>query len=747
MKPILVRGAIWWGIFSLVLGLGIVCLPGCAPAAAPQPIATQAPAAEQSAGVGRVTQAPATQPAELPGAPAPTQASAAQPVQAPRTPVPTQAPAAAAPVQPPAASEATQSSAEVSPPPATQPPPPLILTTPTAQAVLPTPEQRMVEVEWPPSMRLGDSDVVRLSLIPDTAGYTLKTEFLEHQGQSQSVRIPRPDGYFLYAISRLDGVGFTISPEGEQEQYLPEGETVTWRWSLTPRQPGQQRLTLALKLHWLPGAQAAGPERSAVIYSQALDVRVLSFLGLTQGQAMTAALFSLLLGGGLSLFSFSRRVRPAQQQMRDVVANPALSIELRPGLALSQEERLLLQALFGRYARLVVEREFLSGYSGARVLLALPVRTDGRADAYTIAKLGSRSTIEQEYQNYENFVKDTLPPVTARIQHPPVSTAGRTAHHGGRLAALQYTFIGQPGSVPASLRQVLLANPDPVYLHRLYETFAPNWWMQRRPYTFRLAQEYDLLLPPHLVLEPCEGRGSSLPGQTLGQVENIGIGEVFRLPQASRIELRSDGRSLSLVVESRPGQPALRLRWLGERLPRTPVGRVVARRQDLLYDYVKGCELFGLPDPIPALAELLNQVVVGSQSIIHGDLNLENALAGPGEILWLIDFARTREGHALFDFAHLQAQIAAHVIATRLQAPQDFLGLLTGQPLPEHRPVYLLWCKMGEIAHSLLQNPEQPREYSLALAAACLGALKHSNLNPHSRHFLYLAAAHLYQKL
>jgi len=43
-----------------------------------------------------------------------------------------------------------------------------------------------------------------------------------------------------------------------------------------------------------------------------------------------------------------------------------------------------LQTLFRRYARLVIEGEFRSAYSGARTLLALPVRADGRVDAYTI---------------------------------------------------------------------------------------------------------------------------------------------------------------------------------------------------------------------------------------------------------------------------------------------------------------------------------------------------------------------------
>jgi len=115
---------------------------------------------------------------------------------------------------------------------------------------------------------------------------------------------------------------------------------------------------------------------------------------------------------------------PGQGQRRfkiqDLSPDPALGIELPASMQLSPAERALLQTLFRGYGRLMIEREFQSGYSGARALLALPIRPDGRADAYTIAKIGARPAVEQEYANYEAFVKDTLPPVTARIQHTPV---------------------------------------------------------------------------------------------------------------------------------------------------------------------------------------------------------------------------------------------------------------------------------------------------------------------------------------
>jgi hypothetical protein len=51
--------------------------------------------------------------------------------------------------------------------------------TPTAPLATPTPkiEARIIEVEWPADLRLGDSDIVRLALIPSKNGYTAQVEF------------------------------------------------------------------------------------------------------------------------------------------------------------------------------------------------------------------------------------------------------------------------------------------------------------------------------------------------------------------------------------------------------------------------------------------------------------------------------------------------------------------------------------------------------------------------------------------
>jgi hypothetical protein len=707
-------------LILVVTGLFLLAImaSGCATSYSPTQSAAEEPKATQVVKTVEVEKEVSQYTATVPAAPAvPTQVTSGSEVIPPSTPTPL-AQATLAPTQVPIPS-----------PIATQ-------------------ENRIVQVEWPERMRMGDSDVIRLALVPAEAGYTLVTEFPEHQTITQTVPVARPGGYDLYAVARLDGVGFEISPFGDQIQYMPPDQALGWRWTLSPKSPGQQRLAINLTLRWIPLAGQKGPLREIVAYSRPLDVQVITFFGLSQTQALVSGFVGLFLGGGISLFAFFLGPGARKSPLRKIVPNQRLAIELPANLRLSAQERLLLQSLFGRYARLVIEQEFLSGYSGARAFLALPVRTDGRADAYTIAKLGEQESIRGEFANYESFVKDTLPPITARIQHAPVTSSYQSTPGRVRLAALQYTFIGEQGSTPVSLRQALLKEPNPHLLNKLFETFGPNWWLQHRPYTFRLAQEYDRLLPTHLVLEPASGQRpiASIDGRAAPGEIRAHVGDIVSIRYFPGIELRLDGKTLSLAGSPVPGQPPLRLRWLSLDRPEGATGRVIATRESLLRDLVLGCDLLGLPDPFDRLPDLLAENISGSRSTIHGDLNLENILIGPGDLLWLIDFAQTREGHTLQDFTHLYAELVAHILAPQINEPVNFLALLrhpAGEIPASKGPTNLasLLTTVDELACRCLFNPSQPREWHLSLALTCLGALKYSNLSAHARHLLYLAGA------
>ncbi len=692
---------------------------------------------------------------------------------APGAPTPSQSTPAPVRTNPPSEVEATQVVSEPSEPAAGTPAPIAATATPGSAATavgaattVPTPqvggptaapaiEARVVELEWPPQMRLGESDVVRLALVPTAGGYAVVTEFDEHTTLTQTVAVEQLIGYELWGVARLDGTGFDLAPAGEQAQRLLVGTTATWRWTLRTVTGGQHRLAVILRLRWTPLPGNPNPPRETTLYDDAVTVQVVSFLGLTTREAAMLGLVGLVFGSTLSLPLAVHALRPRSRRggLLATAPNPGLVIEQPAGLALSAAETDLLHTLFRAYGRLVIEAEFRSGYSGARTFLALPIRPDGRADAYTIAKLGAAGGIRQEYENYETFVKDTLPPVTARIQSVPVTVRGAVPRAGSRAAlpleagsaALRYTFIGEPGRSPMSLRQALLANPDPALIEKLFATFGPNWWRQRRPYTFRLGREYDRMLPTHYVVEPAPSGArptASLDGRRApGDLhDRHHVGDLVTLRGLSPVEVRPDGESLALAGPAAPGHPALRVRWLSLAPPEGAAGRIVATRDTLLRDLTAGLARYGLPDPLARLPELLHENISGTQSTIHGDLNLENVLVGPGGFVWLIDFAQTRDGHPLYDFAHLEAGLIAHILSPAVPDDQAFLALLE----PGAHP---LLAALQGITTQCLFDPAKPREYHLALFMACVGSLKYTHLDPQARHRLYLTAAHLAQKL
>ena len=69
------------------------------------------------------------------------------------------------------------------------------------------------------------------------------------------------------------------------------------------------------------------------------------------------------------------------------------------------------------------------------------------------------------------------------------------------------------------------------------------------------------------------------------------------------------------------------------------------------------------PNPLSVYPGLLDNILKGRKSFVHGDLHLQNVLVDESGKGWLIDFAKVRERHNLFDFIKLEVYIRIRALA------------------------------------------------------------------------------------
>ena len=173
----------------------------------------------------------------------------------------------------------------------------VILPTPTEEQpsspepVAPPPailESRRLTLEYPPKIRTGDSDVIRLTLEVDNLGNITPTA--EIQGNSvagQIVQIPNLyETHNVIAEARLDLAGPEVRPSEAVSEPLVEGQSVTFYWSVRPVSAGTFRGTAWLFLNFID--KASGVESRKAISAQPVEIEATSFLGLDGNVARTA---------------------------------------------------------------------------------------------------------------------------------------------------------------------------------------------------------------------------------------------------------------------------------------------------------------------------------------------------------------------------------------------------------------------------------------------------------------------------
>lgn len=456
------------------------------------------------------------------------------------------------------------------------------------------------------------------------------------------------------------------------------------------------------------------------------------------------------------------------------------------GVTLNAEELEVIRQMFPGHGRVVIDRQLHGGYSSARVLVATPYQPDGRAMATVVVKLADRQAILYEKMRFDSFVRDTLPPTTARVVGNPTLVEKST------LSGLKYTFIREPGAPgpidladygrdhgPEAMAELLR--------NSLFRVFGETWWLQHQRYQFGVWQEYELLLPSALVIEAAPEAGTPRRRLTpLGQWSRRGHferGEVVALEGFTVEDFYPDRQGVQLIagsgadaqlragkVEVRGIPNAMRAYHRGSVVEQI-IGRVLYTRDDLLFqqvadldpDFDPGQERlsapagfdYSLPNPLRRYPNLLQRQITGSLSTIHGDLHVHNILVGPGGNAWLIDFAQTREGHTLFDWGVLEVSLLSEYIAPHLRSEgwADVWAAITllfeisqtgrlGQTTDSLSHALTAIVAVRDIVADCLADADDWREYYVALALCALRGMRWAKtVSLAGRRLLFLTSA------
>jgi hypothetical protein len=481
---------------------------------------------------------------------------------------------------------------------------------------------------------------------------------------------------------------------------------------------------------------------------------------------------------------------------------PYITIEFsesfEPADALTEQHLLILRRMFYGYSRVRIERQLTGGYTPAMILVVTPIQGDNVEDAAVVVKIDHADTILDEAQRYETHIKSSLPPLTARLEDKP------TASETSDVAGLKYTFVAGDNNSARDLRVVAQeygADGLGTWLSQeLYPTFGKTWWMQRRPFRFQVWAEYDWLLPPLLTLDYAASavaeamadaedeqvkviikdaaRRNKLEDLEYGDlvaVENYTIQRVYRDKNTIQLAIGkgSEAAKRAYKIEVRGLNMANDAYFRGEVVERL-IGRVWKTRAEILYlaalalepdfdvrgdmipSFIKGEKL---PNPIVAYADLMDRYVNGSLSKIHGDLHLGNILMGPNRSPFLIDFAQTRNGHTLFDWACLEVSLLNDVVLPLVDGSWDsarqIMTLVASLPsgrLPPDTHIMLAEAMrplmaVRRIVGECLAVADNWSEYYIALALCGLRAITWDTLSLGGRRLMFLLSGYAIAQL
>jgi hypothetical protein len=161
-------------------------------------------------------------------------------------------------------------------------------------------ENRLVRLEWPASVRIGDEAEIRLVFenIKESSSST------ELKGGFYNIY----DRYNIMAEARVEAAGLTIEPANPTRVSMPPRQPVHFKWVVSTQQAGIYHGQVWLSLRFLP-LDGSMPIQEPV-YVNDIDLNVTSMMGLSSSRARLVGglcgVISILLFSG-DMFSLATR--------------------------------------------------------------------------------------------------------------------------------------------------------------------------------------------------------------------------------------------------------------------------------------------------------------------------------------------------------------------------------------------------------------------------------------------------------
>jgi len=195
---------------------------------------------------------------------------------------------------------------------------------PTQGAIVPTivvtaqpaiPERRLLTLEFPPKIRAGDSDIIRLTLQVDASGNITPTAVVGGNViTGEVIEIPNLyETHHVIAEARVDMAGVQVTPPDLSHQTLSPGQTVMFAWSIRPEQVGIYRGTVWLFLRFVD--KVRGEEIQKAVSAQSVEIDAVNFFGISARVVRIVGGFGSVVGAVVGFpffedvvkFLFSRR--------------------------------------------------------------------------------------------------------------------------------------------------------------------------------------------------------------------------------------------------------------------------------------------------------------------------------------------------------------------------------------------------------------------------------------------------------